>query len=229
MFRMRISLVLLLFNALALAQTSTTCRPGVTASGEAAVSVPAEQARLNVGVVTQAATAEDAGAQNATQTASVISSLRAILGGSGDIHTISYTLNPTYHTPDGAAPMIVGYSASNTLQVSIDDLTLVGRILDAVTQNGANNINGITFGVHDEDKLRLTALKAATQQARANAEAITAALGVRVVGLQSAETGGLQVPRPMMAVARAQGAPTPVEPGAVEVHAHVQVTLDVAP
>ena len=229
---MRICFVLFLAGALGLtAQTSTICRPGVRASGEAVVSVPADQARLNVGVVTQAATAEEAGAQNAEHTTAVIGALRAILGKDADIHTTSYTLNPVYHSGDGSAPMIVGYGANNTLQVRIDDLTLVGRVLDSVTQSGANTINGIAFAVRDEQSIRLAALKQATVKARANAQAIASALGVRVTGLQSAETADVQVPRPMLAFARTQagGTPTPVEPGAIEVHATVQVTLDVSP
>jgi uncharacterized protein len=232
---MRITVVLLVLGTLAAAQDHSPPprRPLVTASGEATISVQPDQARLNVGVVTQAVKAEDAGAQNALGTAAVIAELRGLLGSGADIHTTNYSLNPGYRYPQNGSPTITGYTASNVVQVRIDDLKMVGKVIDSVTQSGANTINGIQFNLRDEQAVRTEALKQAAVKARANAEAIAAALGVRVVGLASAEASDLQVPRPMMAMARASAkaamAPTPVEPGSIEVHAQVQVTLEVAP
>jgi uncharacterized protein YggE len=227
---MRVSLVLLFLGTLATAQVPH--QPVVRASGDATISVRPDQARVNIGVVTESATAEEAGAQNAEHTTAVIAQLRSLLGDKADIHTTSYSLNPNYHyQPNGGSPTITGYTANNTVQVRIDDLKMVGKVIDAVTANGANAINGIQFDLRDEKPVRTEALKQAALNARANAEAIAAALGVRVVGLASAETSDVQVPRPMMALAQVQKAAvaTPVEPGTVDVRAQVQVTLEVAP
>jgi hypothetical protein len=84
--------------------------------------------------------------------------------------------------------------------------------------------------LRDEQPARAQALKQAAQAAHANAEAIAAALGVRVVGLRSAETALVEPIRPRVAMFEAaQRAPTPVEPGTVDIRATVTVTLDVAP
>jgi uncharacterized protein YggE len=57
-------------------------------------------------------------------------------------------------------------------------------------------------------------------------------LGLRVVGVRSADTGEASSVRPLqngvMAMARA-AVPTPVEPGNIQVRATVTVTLEVAP
>lgn len=191
-----------------------------------------DEAHVNVGVVTTAATAEQTGAQNAEDSEAAIAELRKVLGSEADIHTTGYSLNPDYHyQPGGGSPTITGYTANNTVEVRIDDLKMVGKVIDAVTANGANTISGIQFTLRDERQVRAEALKQAALNARANAEAIAAALGVRVIGLASAETSEVQVPRPMMAMAREQKAfaTTPIEPGTIEVHAEVQVTLEVTP
>ena len=231
---MRITLVLLVLGILAAAQDYVPIahKPVVRASGDATVHVQPERARLNVGVVTTAGTAEEAGAQNAERTTAVIAELRSVLGDKADIHTANYSLNPNYHyQPSGGSPTITGYTANNTVEVRIDDLKMVGKVIDSVTESGANTINGIEFEVRNEQAVRTEALKQAAVNARANAEAIAVALGMRIVGLVSAETSDVQVPHPMMAMAKVQNAmlTTPVEPGAIEVHAQVQVTLEVAP
>jgi len=62
---------------------------------------------------------------------------------------------------------------------------------------------------------------------------MAAALGVKVVGVLSAEEGGpVVVPMRDMAMARmaeSAAVQTPVEPGTINVRATVSVTLEVAP
>jgi uncharacterized protein len=66
------------------AQGAQSPRHAVGASGTATVSAKPDQAKLDIGVVTQAATAQDAAAQNATQVDAVLAQLRAILGAAAD-------------------------------------------------------------------------------------------------------------------------------------------------
>jgi uncharacterized protein YggE len=160
--------------------------------------------------------------------------LKKEIGANGRIRTINYSVNPEYSFPSGQnsrARTITGYTASNTVQVVTDDLAGIGKLVDAATAAGANHINGIQFSLRDEQAARAQALKQAAQAARANAEAIASALGVRVVRLQSAETNSSGPIRPMMMqeMAGAARAPTPVEPGVLEIHASVTITLEVTP
>ena len=192
-----------------------------------------DQAVVRIGVVTQASTADAAASQNATQLTTLLAQLKKELGSNGELSTSGYSLTPNYRYPTPPAngsPTISGYTASNTVQATTRDLPSVGRLIDAATRAGANHVEGIQFMLRDEQPARAQALKEAAQAARANGEAMAAALGVRVVGLRSAETALIEPIRPRMAMAEAaMRAPTPIEPGTVDIRATVTVTLDVTP
>ena len=91
---------ILAFAIVANAQTTTPVqRRSITAVGNATVSATPDKALVDVGVSTQAATAQDASTQNATQVSSVLSAMRVVLGGAADIKTIGYSLSPVYNNP----------------------------------------------------------------------------------------------------------------------------------
>lgn len=207
-------------------------KPIVRASAEAVVQAVPDRAQIDIGVVSQAATAEAAGQENARRVQQVLSELRKMLGPKADIKTAHYSLSPTYRTARaGNTPEIGGYSASNVVQVRVDDLTAVGKAIDASMRVGANTIHSIQFSLRDERAARSDALAKAAQEARNDAEAIAKALGLRVVRVLSAEQGERAPIRPLMSarMAMAEAVQTPVEPGNVEVRASVTVTLEVTP
>ena len=208
------------------AQPAAKPPASVRATADAVVTVKPDQARIDIGVVTQAPTAQAAATQNASQTQAVLDKLHAAASPKTDIKTISYSVSPNYQYPrDGGKPTIAGYTANNTVEVTTNDLNEVGKLIDIATAGGANQVQGLRFGLQDEKPARAQALRAATREARSNAEAMAAALGLSLGSVISLEQGSPQVIQPrMMAMAGAQVA-TPVEPGAVEVHATVTVTI----
>jgi len=211
-----------------------TGHPYIRATGEATVSAKPDRAKLEIGVVTQAANAQNAAAQNAqnaTQTESMVTALRHSLGQTAEIHTSGYSLTPNFrYSKDGGQPTLSGYTASNTVEIVTDDLAKVGKVIDAGTQAGANNVRGLEFQLKDEAPVRAQALTEAARKARAAAAAMAAALGLKVVRVLSAEEGGPpQVIRPMAMAMKAAASPTPIESGNIPVQASVTVTLEVAP
>ena len=213
-------------------QSVKQTRPFVRVTGEASVSAKPDQAEINIGVATQAPTADDAATQNAKQTTAVLAALRDILGPTADIKTVNYSLTPVQrYPPNGGSPTITGYSATNTVHIKTQNLTLVGKIIDTVTKSGANQIQGIQFTLRDDRTVRAQAIRDAALQARASGDALAAALGLHVARVISAETSQPVSIRPfeMAAMARVAAAPTPVEPGSVDVRATVVLTLEVAP
>ena len=70
--------------------------PSVTANGEAVITVEPDQAEIDIGVVTQAKNAPDAGRENAEKLARIISEVKKILGKGDEVKTASYSLNPNY-------------------------------------------------------------------------------------------------------------------------------------
>lgn len=203
--------------------------PAVRASADASVFVKPDQAKIAIGVVSEAPSAASAAQQNAAQVQTVLDKLRATLGPKANIRTISYSVNPNYQYPKpGAKPTIEGYTAVNTVEVTIDDLASVGKAIDAATASGANRIQWLQFTLKDEAQARAEALKKASAEARANAEAMASALGLRLGKIIAVDQGGSPVPvRPMMMAAEnaRAAAPTPIEADAIEVRASVVLTI----
>src|SRR4051794_38801773 len=70
--------------------------PTVRAQGTATVTAKPDQIRVDVGVVTQAQTAQGASAANAKQFSEVVTAVKKLLGETTDVQTISYSVNPNY-------------------------------------------------------------------------------------------------------------------------------------
>ena len=204
----------------------------VRASGEAIVKVKPDRAEISIGVITESPTAQAAAAENATQTAQVLDALKKTLGSAGELKTAGYSISAQYQYTNGQPQKLTGYQASNTVSVVVTDLSLLGKVIDAASNSGANNINAINFDLKDDSAIRLQALAEATEKARSSAEAIAKALNLKVTGVLQAETGEAPSFRPLMTqfVANqlmAPGARTPIETGNLEVRATVTVSLEI--
>ncbi len=203
----------------------------VRATGEATVTVRPDRAQISIGVLTQNSTAQAAATANATQTTQVIEAIKKTLGEGGDLKTVGYSIAPQYQYTTGRAPKITGYQASNTVLIIVNDLSLLGKVIDAASDSGANNINGVSFSLKDETDARNRALAEAARKAHAAAAAIAKALNTHVVGVLQAETAETPMMRPMnrsfAAMAPAGGTATPMELGDLDIHASVTVTLEV--
>jgi uncharacterized protein YggE len=234
--RLTFPLVCLILAAALPAQEAPRPGPGtVRGQGEATVTARPDQVRIEIGVVTQAQTAESAAGQNAKQTADVLATLKKELAAAAEVQTSGYSIQPNYrHSRDGnAPPTIVGYTASNMVQVKSTDVSTVAKVIDAATRAGANNIHGIQFTLKDEQNVRAEALRQATRNARASAEAMAAGLNMklgRIVQISEGEANRVMPVRMEMMRAQADaGAATPIEPGNVQVRAVVTVTAELAP
>ena len=207
--------------------------PSVRAQGHAKVAAKPDQVRIDIGVVSQGKTASAASAANATAFAEVMAALKKIVGSSGEIRTISVQVHPDYRYPrEGGTPTIAGYTATNVVRVTASQVDQAGAIIDAASGKGANSIRGIHFEIKDERGLRAQALREAAKDARANAEAMAAGLGLKIHRIFRIEDGSPSIPRPqyqmeMMAARAADAAPpTPVAPGTIEVEAAVTLTAE---
>lgn len=220
-----------LFAAQAAAQdTANRLPPSIRTTGEAVVMATPDRAEISVGVVTQADTSQAAVEQNAKKLEATLARLRQLLGAAADIKTISYTLSPNYRYPkEGGEPSITGYTATNIVRVTIDDLTQVGKAIDAATQAGANRIQSLRFTLKDDRPIQAQALREAALNARRKADALASALRVQIVRILSvAESGVTAIPYREVAFARAaDAAQTPIEPGTIEIRADVALTVEI--
>ena len=205
--------------------------PHITVSGDAVISAEPDQAELDIGVVTQSRTAPEASKENAERLARVLAEVKKQLGKGDEVKTSGYSLAPNYRYPQGGKPEIVGYTASNTLRIKTSNLNLAGRLIDSAMQTGANNVQRLVFTLKDELSAQLEALKTASAKAKTKAEATAASLGlkiVRIVAVNEGERVVQPVFRQMAARAEAASAPTPIEPGTVEVRSTVSMTVEVS-
>lgn len=223
-------IILVLFVAKAAAQdTAEKLPPHIRTTGEAVVTVKPDRAQIDIGVVTQAESSQAAADANAKQLEATLARLRQLLGANADIKTISYTLNPNYRYPkEGGEPTITGYTAANVVRVTLDDLTQVGKVIDTATAAGANRIQNLQFTLKNELVVQAQALQQAAVKARAKAEALAGALNLNITRVLSVvESSPAVVPMYDVAMARAETARTPIEPGTIEVRATVTLTVEV--
>jgi uncharacterized protein YggE len=202
----------------------------ITAVGDASVSVPPDMARVDLGVATQAATAQDATQQNATQAGAVITALQTLLGASASIKTISYSVSPVYNNPpSGQSATIIGYMVTNIVEATLTDLTQVGKVIDTAIQSGANRVQGISFGLQDRTAPVAQALKLAASRARSQADAIASGLNLHTGSVLEASEGVNLTRNPTALAPGAGVATTPIETGMVVVQASVTIQVAITP
>ena len=219
--------------ALVTTQPQQAASAEIRVTGAATVRAKPERAEIDLGVVTQAATAKEAADANAEKLEAVIAAVREALGPDGEIETQSYSLRPNYTRPrDGSEATIASYTASNMIRVTKIAIDDAAKVIDAATGAGTTNVRRLQFTVDDEESLRLQALADAALEARARAEALAGALGLDIVRVLSVTEGEPVVVRPYAAATMMQAevgrAQTPVEPGSVEVRATVTLRVEVA-
>lgn len=194
--------------------------PMIVTSGQGETKITPDRARLEVSVQTRAATAADAGAQNARKQQSVLDALRKIGFTSEQLSTVNYNLFPEMqYDKNGQSPRVVAYNATNTVRVDVRDVGMIGKAIDASLEAGANMISSLSFYSSNTDSARRSALASAVARARSDADAIATAAGGSIGALVEITTNDFAPPviynRAQMsdAMAVAKSAPTPIEPG----------------
>ncbi len=157
--------------------------PTVTASGHGEARVTPDRATLSIGVETKGATATQASADNARKQRAVVDAIKALGIADQQISTVDYSVYPEQSVPtsrsDGV-PRIVSYTVTNTVRIDVQRLDQVGALIDAALGKGANAINSLLLFSSNEDDARRSALAAAVQRARGDAEAMAKAAGGRL-------------------------------------------------
>lgn len=205
----------------------------ITVTGEGIVAAVPDLAYVNLGVSQQAETAGAAMDAMSTSMTAVMDRLATAGIAPVDIQTGQLTLDPVYdnssYDSSGGAK-IIGYVATTMVQVRVRDLTVVGAVLDAVVQDGANRLAGVSFDLADRAPAMDEARRRAVADARARAELFAEASGVTLGALITlTEQSGYLNPAPMFD-ARMEGASmaVPVAGGEVSLQAMVTMVYEVA-
>ncbi len=200
-------------------------------SATAEVRAVPDTAMISAGVVTQSPTAKAAMQANATRMSAVMDAIKAAGIQVKDIQTTGINLQPQYRYADNQPPMVTGYQASNTVSVRIGKIDGIGPVMDVLVAKGANQINGPSFTLANEEAALDGARKDAVARARKRAELYADAAGLRVKRIISISEGSsIQQPMPMMrsmaSDAKQAMADTPVAPGETSLSVTVNMVFE---
>ena len=203
----------------------------ITASGTGSVMGTPDRAQISLAVETENPDVRVAQAENAARMTTVMNALIAAGIPKDALKTTGYNIYPVYDESKLLyGQKITAYRVTNTLTVTLHDVSRTGEVIDIGIANGINQANSIRFFLSDEQNqvLRTEALKEATDRAAADARTVAAALGVSISSVKSVEIGGAYAPviyQNWAADERsAAGGSTPIEPGDITVTATVTVT-----
>lgn len=198
----------------------TTKSSTFQANGTGKVSAAPDSASVSFGVTKTASTIADA--QNQTNT--LITAISNALTKEGiegkNVKTTSYNVSPNYDFTNGRQT-IMGYTVAQTVDLTIQPIEKVNRVLDVLTANGANIVNQVSFTFSDAKKkdLENQARQLAVKEAKQKAEGLANAAGVHLGRIIDVREENVQGPRPIMPMMAqkdamvATGASTQVTPG----------------
>jgi len=202
----------------------------ITASGTGSVMGTPDRAQISLAVETENPDVRVAQAANAARMSTVMDALIAAGIPKDALKTTGYNIYPVYEdTKLTLTPKVKTYQVTNTLTVTLHDVSRTGEVIDIGIANGINQANSIRFFLSDEQNqvLRTEALKEATARAASDAQTVAAALGVSISSVKSVDIGGGYSPVYYQNYAVSEkavgGASTPIEAGDITVTATVTV------
>lgn len=193
----------------------------LSAHGE--VEATPDKATITLGVQVKAPTAGQAMSEDAARMTRVIAALRKAGIAERDIQTANLNLNADYDYAPNQAPRLVGYQASNEVTITVNDLSRLGSAVDASVTAGADQVNGVAFGLKDPRQAEDAARRAAVAALQAKADLYASATGYRVRRLVNLSEGGGGPAAPIrpMAFAKVAETATPVAPGQLSVQVEI--------
>ena len=195
--------------------------PTISVSGEGIVEA----------VITREKNSSAVQSSNAKVAQSVINSIVALGIERKNISTGNYNFNPTYRQHDGRNE-IDGYEATNSVTVIVDDLKLIGKVIDTALSHGANQVESLRFGLRNRNSYQDEALRLAVLDAKRKADVVAAVLGKNILGVYSVTINSASVDSPRnYKMARSINADsanfeTPIESGTVQCSASVHVEFE---
>jgi uncharacterized protein YggE len=215
----------------AVAQDNTSQVPSIVTTGEAVVRRAPDQAFVTVAVESRSKNPREAQRLNAEAMTAVQQRLTAAGVAKDAVRTLGYSIQQEFDYPNGKRTPRE-FVARNALEVRVEPVDKTGDIIDAAVQAGATAISGVRFELKDRAGAEREALRMAVADARGRADAAASGAGRsvdRVLRIEELRQGAVPPPRPMMMSRAAADASveTPIEPGTIEIHAQVTLTVSI--
>ena len=211
--------------------TNTT----LSVSGSAITKIRPDRVFISLGVETTDTTANGSLASNSMLMNQAITALRNLGIMENETSTSVFNIFPNYnYTESGTRLNITGFTATNSIQIESSKIDKVSSWIDTAVAAGVNNINTIEFTISNKklEDTRNMLIEEAISNARQKADIASAAVGLKVIGVESIVVGGfanIPPPEPFMAreaLAQPAGSgpsPTPILAGEQQVSANVDM------
>ena len=174
-------------------------------TGTATMSVSPDLVNIQLGVDTQAKTAQEAVSENAQAMNATITAIQNLGITSNETGTTGFTIDPVYNQTGPYPPYneykndLVGYKVSDTLLVKTTKLGLAGNILDAAVGAGANRVDNVSFLLSPakQQSVQNDLISQAVLDAQSKAEKALSPLGQKIIGVKSVNLSEFNIPQPV--------------------------------
>lgn len=197
----------------------------LSVTGSGFVQVPPDTANVKLGVEVLKKSAPEAQADNAALLQKVMAAVGKLGIAADQVQTAGFNLWPENKYEPNQPAKLAGYRCSSQLNITVGDLGLAAKVIDAGIGAGATTVQGIQFTRKDDTEFKKMALAKAVKEAAGKAAAIALAAGLKLKQIKNiTESGAL----PENAVrAMSSAAETPVSPGLLEIRGNVTITYKV--
>lgn len=229
-----LGLMLLLALALPAQATGNDNVSKIICNGEGKTTAIPDIVTITLGVETRNVSASVAAAENAKLMNGTINALLSAGLNKKDIQTSHYSLTtqtednpvPTGEATKNKTPPV--FVATNQVNAKMNVSENIGKVLDAATAAGSNNVMGISFDLMDPKPQMDKALANAVNDSRRKAEIMAMAAGVKLGKiLELSEGYGYTSSNAPRAAFSLSAASTPVLPGEMEITASVTITYEI--
>lgn len=200
-------------------------------TGEAESAAAPNLASIHLGVISENKELLPVQQQNAKQIAKVIQSLLQLNIPKERIQTFDYRIDTEYDFEQGKQ-LFRGYKVTHLLQVKMEDLNSIGKVIDTAVENGANYVANVQFMAKDNEGNYQRILSAAVLNAMQKAKAIASSLQVSInpIPLMITEGAGDSRPAFTQPGSYVKGiTSTQIEPGQLLLKASVSATFQYYP
>ena len=163
-------------TAVATQAQEKSIQPQISVSGEGKIKVVPDEAIISIAVETKGEESSKVKKENDVVIDKVLKYLKTTKINQKDIKTERVSLYPQYDYQKKKN----FYMASQTINITLRDLSQYEVIMDELIKAGVNRINGVTFQSSQIEKLKSDARKQAVADAKKKAEDFAEALGQKV-------------------------------------------------
>lgn len=204
----------------------------ISVNGEGIVETSPDRATISVGIVSRDRDASKVQSENARIATEIINSVVALGVERKNIRTGNYSFRQVFRHDDKGKRIFDGYESNNTVTIIVDDLKLVGKVIDTSLNHGANQIDSLQFGLKNKESFQAEAIQLAVRDARAKAEIVARELGTNIIGVKSVSINSDSISAPRyhkmaMMANDSESFETPIEGGSLSCSASVNIDFEI--